>query len=123
MKKLTPMLIALVVVTMACHETEICNTKATIEVKNVAGRFYHDARFDRYVLHHHVPGTIDSFDVYIFCDASSITDASKFENEQLSLTGTAGVLDEDLSPTQVIAGEEFFVVASIEILQPLADNN
>jgi hypothetical protein len=121
MKKLVPALLTLFLI-VSCQQSEICDSNGNETVNNVSGRFYFDDRFDRYVLHHHVPGTIDAFRVFIFCDAP-INNPELLSGTILLFMGKVGKLDDNLRPSQMIAGEEFFVVAKVESLNPVGASN
>jgi hypothetical protein len=114
-------LISLILFCVSCDPPELCGTSGNKKVTNATGRFYFDDRFDRYVLHHHVPGTIDSFNVFIFCDVSFLNDAEDFDDDIMTVSGVAGKLDNKLRPNTIIAGEEFFVIVNIEKLEPAVE--
>jgi len=98
---------ALFLTVISCDSDNLtCNSVdgARITEKNAVIRF--DTRFGRYVLFHHVPGSIDSFEVYIPCN---LPDGFQ-ENAEVVFDGLYASLPESDKPDQVIAGEEFYVV-------------
>lgn len=87
---------------------------------DISGVFRFDERFDRYAVDSFINGSIDSRRIYVICDESQIENPEKWVGSEVIIGGQAHALNESLIPTQVVAGEEFFVIGSIEQFSGIA---
>jgi hypothetical protein len=80
-----------------------------VRLENLTGEIKYDPIFDRYVIQHHIPGTIDSRIYGILCE-------SKSEFERLSsILFSASVYEYSGMKQPGIGGVKFFVFREVEI--------
>ncbi len=100
-------LLSLIIVLIGCDsEIKPCKQNNEITIEDKQGTLQYDSRFEHWVIRHHVPGTIDSFELYIPCELSQELD----NNTPVVFSGFASELEKRKKPTTTIGSEEFFTI-------------
>jgi len=92
----------------------MCRDAEGAYTNGIAGTLRFDGRFDRYVVDDVLEGSIDSRKVYVICETSSVADIEQFLDQQVAVNGQVHALDQNLKPDLIVAGEEFFVLSSVD---------
>lgn len=111
--RITFMLNILLLLSACDSDINPCNQENTISVEDKEGTIMYDDRFKQRVIRHHVPGTIDSFEVYIPCGL-----AAEFEeNTPVIFNGFAAELPAKKRPDTSIGVESYFTFSIISIVE------
>jgi hypothetical protein len=98
--------VILVMVTSCDSETPSCESDGGDKVQGIEAKVHFDDRFNQLVFSRHVPGTIDSFETFIPCNAPESLEAGLI----VSFDGIVTKLPREKEPFTVVGAEEFFVI-------------
>lgn len=111
MKLFSVIVICLVVLVSCDQEGNLCSFSDGTNISRKEAILRFDSRFEKLVLFHHVPGSIDSFEVYIPCNLPEGIEP----NTEVVFDGIFASLPNKEKPETVIAGEEFYMVKLLSV--------
>lgn len=110
--RLFSLIVVCLVVLVGCdQENNLCGFSNGTNITGKEGIVRFDSRFGTHVIFHHVPGSIDSFEVYIPCNLPESIEP----NTEVIFDGIFASLPNDEKPETVIAGEEFYMIKLLTI--------